>query len=222
MLRERPDLRNRSCVYRDRRHAAEVLAELLAACADADTLVLGIPAGGVPVAIAIAERLKLAFAVIPVSKILFPWTTESGFGAVAFDGTEWINDELVQRTRMDTAAVAAATAQARDKVRRRFRRYCGGRPFPQLADRSVILVDDGIAAGSTMRAAIGALRKQRCARIIVAVPTGHGSSLRALETQVEEMVCANVREGLQFAVADAYEHWSDVGEDELDAILGLR
>ena len=90
-----PELKNRTYVFRNRQDAGEKLAGMLSDFRGSDAMVLGIPAGGVPVAVIIATKLELPFDVIPVSKILFPWTTESGFGAVAFDGTEWINTDLV-------------------------------------------------------------------------------------------------------------------------------
>jgi putative phosphoribosyl transferase len=219
MYHDDPALRDRTQVFRDRRDAGAALAVLLEEFRSSGALVLAIPAGGVPVAVELAGRLNLELDVMPVSKILYPWTTESGFGAVACDGTEWINQPLVRTAGLDQATIAEATAAARDKVRRRMRSLRGDRPVPGLSGRTVILVDDGIAAGSTMRAAISALRRQGAAPIIVAVPTGHGSSLRMLETEADGVYCANVREGGRFAVADAYESWSDVGEDQAAALL---
>lgn len=213
-----PELRNREPVFRDRAHAGETLAGLLAQFRGSGAIVLAIPAGGVPVAAEVAKRLDLALDLAVVSKILLPWTTESGFGAVAWDGTIWMNEDDARHYRLTKEQIAASTAEAIQKVRRRYARLRGGRPMPALADRMAILIDDGIAAGSTMRAAIEALRKLGARQITVAVPTGHDRSVRAIATHADAVYCANLRAGLQFAVADAFEDWNDVPEDEAAAL----
>ena len=206
-------------MFRDRAHAGEVLAGMLEAYRDSSALVLAIPAGGVPVAAEIARRLGLALDVAVVSKILLPWTTEAGFGAVAFDGSVWINEADVLDYHLSRADVQRSTASARDKVERRLRRLRGKRPLPSFAARQLILVDDGIAAGSTLRTAIGALRRQGASEIVVAVPTGHLRSVQLIAELADAVYCANVRGGSRFAVADAYEEWRDLNEDEVAAIL---
>lgn len=220
LIRDLPDLRERTHVFRDRTHAGALLADMLAGSAELDAaLITAIPAGGVPVAAEIARRLALPLEVIPVSKILYPWTTESGFGAVAFDGSEWINRMALRGFGLDEAAVRRAAAEARAKVARRTERFRSGHPLPDFGGRKLILVDDGIAAGSTMQAAIQALRNANPAGIVVAVPTAHGAALRVIAHKVDAIYCANIRGGSPFAVADAYEHWTDVNDDDLAAIL---
>jgi putative phosphoribosyl transferase len=184
-----------------------------------DAIVLAIPAGGVPVAAEIARRLALLLDLAVVSKILLPWTTESGFGAVAFDGTEWINEVDLRRLALSKEDVERSAAAAREKVARRVARLRGDRPMPALADRPVILVDDGIAAGSTLRTAIAALRKLGGRRIVAAVPTGHDRSVDLIAGLADEVYCANIRGGGRFAVADAYERWADVSDEEARSIL---
>jgi putative phosphoribosyl transferase len=205
--------------FRDRADAGRELAAFLSAHDTGDALVLAIPSGGVPVAKEIAAGLKLPLDVAPVSKLLLPWTTESGFGAVAFDGSVWIDEKARRRANLTDSEVEAAIADARAKVERRNARLRGGRAFPAVARRTVILVDDGIAAGSTMRTAIAALRKLEPARIVVAVPTAHETALALIARLADAAVCPNVRAGLRFAVADAYEIWRDLGEDEVAALL---
>lgn len=218
-----PELKNRTYVFLNRKDAGEKLAGMLSDFRGSDAMVLGIPAGGVPVAVHIATKLELPFDVLPVSKILFPWTTESGFGAVAFDGTEWINTDLVASGQMNTESIQSAIKSAREKVQRRAQQFRGDNPFPELKNRTVILVDDGIAAGSTMRVAILALQKQQAKKIIIAVPTGHAEALNRLADLVDGIYCANLRGGFSFAVADAYEHWTDVSEKEvMETIQGLH
>lgn len=206
-------------MFRDRAHAGEVLAGMLEAYRGSGALVLAIPAGGVPVAAEIARRLGLALDVAVVSKILLPWTTEAGFGAVAFDGSVWIKEEDVRDYHLSRADVQRSTASARDKVERRLKRLRGERPLPSFAARPLIVVDDGIAAGSTLRTAIAALRRQGASEIVVAVPTGHLRSVQIIAELADAVYCANIRGGSRYAVADAYAEWRDLDEDEVAAIL---
>jgi predicted phosphoribosyltransferase len=194
------------------------LAGMLQGYHGTNALVLAIPAGGVPVAAEIAARLALPAEIAPVSKVLLPWTTEAGCGAVAFDGTVWLDDEAVQRFGLTQEQVGHGVAEARAKVERRMARLHAGRPIPGMNGRPVILVDDGIAAGSTMRTAVAAVRQQAAFPIIVAVPTGHERAVETIVEVADEVYCANIRGGYSFAVAAAYDEWSDVSEDEITDI----
>jgi putative phosphoribosyl transferase len=182
-------------------------------------LVAAIPAGGVPVAAEIAAALELELDVLPISKILLPWNTESGFGAVAFDGSVWVDEIAASRHGLSSEAVKQSTAQARSKVERRLAQLRGDRPPPKLDGRFVVVVDDGIAAGSTMRVAVAAFRRLRSEEVVVAVPTGHARSVAAVAELADETWCANVRGGFSFAVADAYERWHDLSDREIAEIL---
>jgi predicted phosphoribosyltransferase len=177
-------------------------------------LVLAVPSGGVPVAVEIARSLALPLDVAVVSKILLPWNTEAGFGAVGFDGSVWINEEYVAFYGLDKPTIEQQTRAAMEKVRRRVKLFRGDRPWPDLAKQTVILVDDGIAAGSTMRVALAALRNAGAGKILVAVPTAHQEALDQLTKSVDELYCPNIRSGRQFAVASAYRLWDDVDEAE--------
>jgi predicted phosphoribosyltransferase len=206
-------------MFRNRGDAGERLAAHLTRYAKGDALVLGIPAGGIPVAAAIAARLGLQMRVAPVSKVLLPWTTESGYGAVAFDGSVWIDAVAAERYGLRPDQIDKAIAEAQAKVERRNRKFRAWTLAPPLDGRTIILVDDGIAAGSTMRTAIAALRKQGAGKIVVAVPTAHARSVEALRALADEVVCADIRGGASFAVADAYEEWHDLSDDEVEAML---
>jgi predicted phosphoribosyltransferase len=219
MIRDCPELLDRAPVFRDRTAAGRALAGLLEAFRASAALVLAIPAGGVPVAAELARQLDLSLDVAPVSKMLLPWTTESGFGAVAFDGSEWVNWDDARRFGLSEEDVARAAVQAHAKVERRLAMLRGARPPFELKGKTVIVVDDGIAAGSTMRAAVLALRRLEAGRIVIAVPTGSARSVEGLAHLVDAIYCANLRRGPTFAVADAYENWYDVGEDEAAAML---
>jgi len=203
--------------FHDRAAAGRRVAELLAAYRGSDAIVLAIPAGGVPVAAQIARALGLPLQAAPVSKVLFPWTTEGGFGAVAFDGSVWLDQAAVENYDLNKTQIDKAVAAARAKVERRNKRF--GFDPSALKNSTAILVDDGIAAGSTMRTAIAALRKLGARRIVVAVPTAHSRSLEALRKLADEVVCPDIRAGTPFAVADAYEEWRDLSDDEVEAML---
>lgn len=214
-----PELRDQARVFRDRVHAGVVLAGMLEAWRDTDALLLAIPAGGVPVAAAIAQRLALPLDLAVVSKITLPWNTESGYGAVAFDGTVRLNRDLITALDLPDTVVQEGAAHTQDKVARRVRELCGDRRLPDLARRTVILVDDGLASGFTMRTAVDALRRLAAHRILVAVPTGHARSVVRIAAVVDSLYCPNIRHGPRFAVADAYEKWSDVDEAAVGRIM---
>jgi predicted phosphoribosyltransferase len=213
-------LREKSRIFSDRLHAGEVLARMLLPYKTADGLLLGIPAGGVPVASVVREKLALEMDVAVVSKITLPWNTEAGYGAVSFNGTVRLNRTVLARIGLDESEIQQGTEKTLLKVKRRITLLRGERPFPAVKDRHVILVDDGLASGFTMLVAAESLKKEGAGRIAVAVPTGHLDAVEKIAGQVDEVFCANVRGGMTFAVADAYEHWSDVAEEELLEILG--
>jgi putative phosphoribosyl transferase len=203
--------------FRDRSHAGRELATMLDEFRGTAALVLAIPAGGVPVGKAIAEALGLPLAITPVSKVLYPWTTESGYGAVAFDGSVWLDEARMAGHGLTPAQVEHAIAEARAKVERRLALFCAA-PLG-VEGRTVMLVDDGVAGGSTMRAAIAALRRKGAASIVIAVPTAHQEALDALAKLADAAYCANVRSGRSFAVADAYAEWRDLSDEEVAALL---
>lgn len=219
---DEPALRDRAPVFADRAAAGKHLAGMLREFRGSGALVSAIPAGGVPVAAEIATGLVLELDVLPVSKILLPWNTESGFGAVALDGITWVDETAVRRFGLSRDAVERSTTQARSKVERRLRLLRGNRPLPALHGRTVLVVDDGIAAGSTMRVAVAALRAQGAEKVVVVVPTGHARSVAVVAELADETWCANVRSGVTFAVADAYERWYDLSDREVAEILDER
>jgi len=209
--------------FRDRSNAGHQLARMLDEYRGSAALVLAIPAGGVPVGAAIAQELGLPLDVVPVSKVLYPWTTEAGYGAVAFDGSVLLDDAAIERHGVKPGQIEKAVADAHAKVERRSARLRKGRAALALEGRTVIVVDDGIAAGSTMRAAIAALRRQGAGKIVVAVPTAHQPTLDAISKLADETFCANVRGGGgSFAVADAYEEWRDLPDEEIETLLENR
>jgi len=219
MIIDNPQLREETAVFKDRRQAGAVLAGMLKDFSGTQAVVLAIPAGGVPVAAVLAKELELPLAVAVVSKITFPWDTEAGFGAVAFDGTVQLNERLVRMVEMNKIEQQLQIDIARKKVKRRAKQFAELAPIPDLNNKMVILVDDGVASGFTIKVAAAVIRSKKPTQIIIAVPTGHRQALEQLDKVVETIYCPNVRGGHSFAVADAYENWYDVNGKEAIAIL---
>jgi predicted phosphoribosyltransferase len=171
------------------------------------------------VAAVVARALGLSLDAAVVSKITLPWNTEAGYGAVAFDGSLLLNEALIVRSGLSQNQIQAGIDKTRIKVAERVRRLSGGKPMSDLSDKTVIVVDDGLASGYTMRVAVEALTRCKAGRIIVAVPTGHAAAVEEIARQVHTLYCPNIRSGPRFAVADAYENWTDVSESEAETIL---
>lgn len=216
---ERTDLRDREGVYPDRRHAGLVLAEMMRDRLPPGTLVLAVPAGGVPVAVALARALGLALDVAVISKIPPPWNPEVGYGAVAFDGSMLLNQPLLDQLGLRDSEVQRGVELTRQKVRRRLKLLRNSRPPLELIGRAVVLVDDGLATGFTLLCGFAAIRDAQAARIILAVPTAHARSLEAVAESFDETYCPNIRSGGTFAVAGAYQHWDDVSEAQAQQLL---
>lgn len=213
---------NHARVFRDRQHAGEVLAEMLASYRNSDALVLGIAAGGVPVAAVIAGTLRLPLELLVVKKITPPDNTEFGYGAIAWDGNMIINYDTVARLGLSNEDVERGIELCRAKIAARLRKFRGHRPFPDISGRTVILVDDGLATGVTFMTCIGSLRNQDAASIVGAIPTAHYQSATHIAESLDVLYCANIRTGYRYAVADAYESWHDVSDNEVMEILASQ
>lgn len=214
-----PELANKSNVFRDRGHAGEILAGMLETHVDSDAVVIAIPAGGVPVAKVLAEQLNLRMDIAVVSKITLPWNMEVGYGAVAFDGTVLLNSALLKRLGLSEKEIQQGIAKTSSKVESRVQTLRGLRAWPLFSQHPVILVDDGLASGFTMLVGLECLRKAGASRIVVAAPTGHERTVERIAGEAEKIYCANIRSGSTFAVADAYQLWTDVSEEEVRSIL---
>jgi len=216
---EIPELRNLTNIFNNREHAGIILADMMVDYKGTDSIVFGIPAGGVPVAAPMASFLNLILDVAVVSKITLPWNTEAGYGAVAFDGTVKLNQAVLSQIGLTEDQIRRGIKKASIKVERRFKEFRGFKPFPEIKKYTSILVDDGVASGFTMLVAIEALKKTSAGKIVVAVPTAHLQSLERVAPEVDMVFCANIRDGWGFAVADAYKNWYDVSEEEVIEIL---
>jgi predicted phosphoribosyltransferase len=221
-LLDDPVLRNRTYVFPDRAAAGKRLARMLGDYHGKPLRLFAIPAGGVPVAAEIARALKVPLDLVIVRKIQLPWTTEAGFGALDPDGTPLFNEALLSRMPLSPEQIAAQVAKTEANIREREKHLRGGRPYPILSGATTIIVDDGLASGYTMQAAVGFLKRKGAGELIVAVPTALDRTAQALLPRVDLLVCPNLRGGLSFAVAEAYENWYDVDQDEvLEVLAGL-
>jgi putative phosphoribosyl transferase len=218
-LIEDPTLRDRIHVFFDRTSAGQRLAAHLEAYRDGEAHLFAIPAGGVPVAAEIARALALPLDLIIVRKIQFPWTTEAGFGALDPAGQAILNEELLRRMPLSPEEIEAQINKTAGVIRQREERLRGGKPYARLNGQTALVVDDGLASGYTMRAALRFLKAQGASRLICAVPTGSERTVWELLPMVDELCCLNVRGGFSFAVADAYENWYDLTEAEVLEIL---
>jgi predicted phosphoribosyltransferase len=206
-------------LFMDRREAGLLLAGELADYASRDdVIVLGLPRGGVPVAFALARRLGLPFDVFVVRKLGVPGFEELALGAIASGGVRVFNDEVVATLPNAAALIESVTAREIAELERRERSYRGHWPAPVLRDRVVIVVDDGMATGATMRAAVAALRRSECARIIVAVPVGAPDTCRELRREADEVICLHAPERFQ-AVGQFYEDFGQTTDDEVRYLL---
>jgi predicted phosphoribosyltransferase len=205
--------------FPDRRAGGQRLAALLADYAGRpDVLVLALPRGGVPVGFEVAQALRAPLDVFLVRKLGVPGREELAMGAIATGGVTVLNQEVVQGMHIPALVIAEVTAREQQELTRREQLYRGTRPPPVVQGRTVILVDDGLATGSTMRAAIAALRQQQPAQIIVAVPTAAPETCQAFAGVADAIVCALTPEPF-YAVGLWYEDFTPTTDDEVRALL---
>ncbi|NOZ89579.1 MAG: phosphoribosyltransferase [Crenarchaeota archaeon] len=209
-------------VFRDRWHAGRVLAGFLRLLIEAGRLprpsvVYAIPAGGVPVGVVVAEELGVPLDVVVVKKVLYPWTTEAGFGAVAPGGVVVLDE--AEASRLPGEAVEAAVAEAAGRVEERLRLLRGGAGYEGLEGEPVLVVDDGIAAGWTMLAACRFLRGLGASYVAAAAPTGSVDGCLRVRGCADAVAVVNLRGGPVFAVADAYLEWRDLSDWEVLEVL---
>jgi putative phosphoribosyl transferase len=208
--------------FRDRAHAGQLLSEKLKAFADRpDVMVLALPRGGVPVAREIARSLHVPLDVFLVRKLGTPGQEELAMGAIASGGVRVLNQEVVQSMGVPQRVIDAITAQEVRELARRERLYREGRPAPDVNGRTVILVDDGLATGATMRAAIAALRQAKPKRIVVAVPIAAVPTRQEFAGEVDEMVCLHTPEPF-FSVGFWYDDFSQTTDEEIRGMLELE
>jgi predicted phosphoribosyltransferase len=183
-----------------------------------DVIVLGLPRGGVPVAYEVAQALRVPLDVFIVRKLGVPGFEELAVGAIASGGVRVLNQDVANALPNADEIIEAVTERETAELERREHEYRDGRPAPEIRGRTVILIDDGLATGATMRAAVAALRQRGAARIVVAVPVGPPDTCRELEEVADEVVCASAPESFQ-AVGQYYDDFSQTTDDEVRDLL---
>jgi predicted phosphoribosyltransferase len=206
--------------YDDRRDAGRALARRLVEryAGRADVLVLALPRGGVPVGYEVARALKAPLDVFLVRKLGVPGQEELAMGAIASGGARVLNRDVLDALRIPPETVAEVAAVEARELARRARAFRGHRPEPDVAGKTVIVVDDGLATGSSARAAVAALRALRPARLVVAVPVGSAGTCATLAAEADEVVCAATPRHFR-AVGAAYEDFAQTTDDEVRELL---
>lgn len=213
-------MRDRLGVFEDRTDAGRQLAAVLSPLETIeDAVVCAIPAGGVPPGLEVARALKAPLRMAVVRKVQIPWNPEVGFGAVTWDGRVFLNRALMAGLDLSEAEVNAAVAKAKKNVEERIQKFSGGRESPGLSGRTVILIDDGLATGYTMLAAVEAAQAESPRQVVVAVPTGSLHAVNFIAEKADLVVCPNIRTSRIFAVAQAYERWHDLTDQEVEELL---
>lgn len=205
--------------FLDRYEAGKVLAEHLKSYVKkSNVIVLALPRGGVPVAYEIAKALFIPLDIFVVRKLGVPGHEELAMGAIATGGTVVFNDEIIRELHISKSAIDQVIQLEQQELQRRELTYRGNRPFPTLKDKTIILVDDGIATGATMRAAIKALRQQNPASIIMAVPVAAFSTCVEMEGLVDKIICP-LKPHQFYAVGAWYENFSQTSDEEVFELL---
>jgi len=206
-------------IYRDRTEAGKYLAAQLAHYADRDdVLVLALPRGGVPVAFEVAKALRAPLDIFLVRKLGVPGHEELAMGAISTGGVRVLNQDVVDYIGITNDMIDAVALDELQELERRERAYRGNRPEPEIPGKTVILVDDGLATGSTMRAAAAALRQQNPARIVVGVPVSAPETCDEYRMGVDEIICAATPKRFQ-GVGKWYEDFSQTTDEEVRSLL---
>ena len=207
--------------FQDRSHAGQELAKALSAYeGKEDTLLLALPRGGVPVAFEMAEQLKLPLDVLLVRKLGVPWQKELAMGAIAEGGICYINRNVVSMLDIPKGVIDDVVSRETEELKRRHQLYRGDRPAPQLEGKTIILVDDGLATGATMHAAVNALKMAKIKHLVVAVPVGASDTCRGLEAIADEVVCLYSPDPFN-AIGYWYTDFSQTSDHEVETLLML-
>jgi putative phosphoribosyl transferase len=205
--------------FKDRLDAGRELAQALTEYRDRNALTLGIPRGGVHVAKPVAQALRAELDTIVLRKLPIPWEPEAGFGAITAEGDIVLNDLMVRRLGLTQEMIDRQAERVRAEVKRRARAYRGDRPFPDLRRRPVIVVDDGLATGYTMIAALQSARRRGAEELICAVPVSPRDTLAAVRQYCDRAVCLVIADDYPFAVASFYEQFPDMSDEEVRELL---
>ena len=206
-------------VFENRYDAGRKLAEKLAEYTDKSAVVLGIPNGGVAVALGVALALGADFDLVISRKIPLPLSPEGGFGSLTDDGTLILNEEVVKKAGLTQPQIDYQVSQVRANIKERSLLYHKDRPPLTISGRTVIIVDDGLASGYTMKAAIDSIRRRRPDKIVAAVPVGPEHVVDEIRKVADRVVTCVVATGNVFYVADYYRYWYDITDSEVLSCL---
>lgn len=205
--------------FKNRIEAGQLLAEVLKVYAGrTDVLILALPRGGVPVAFEVAQALKAPLDLMLVRKLGVPGQEELAMGAIATGGMRILNQELVEGLNIPEAALEAVVNKEKRELERRERAYRGDRPVPKIRNRYIILIDDGVATGATMRAAVSALRQQQPMQIIIGTPVAPPDAVDKLEQEANEVICLATPEPF-FAIGRWYVSFPQTSDGEVRTLL---
>lgn len=211
-----------SRLFHDREDAGRSLAPALGRSALRQPLVLGLPRGGVPVAVELSRALDTDMDILVVRKLGVPYQPELAFGAIASGGVRVFNDDvLILLPELDDETIDAIIGRESPELARRETTLRGNRPRPAYANRDVVLVDDGLATGATMRAAIQAVRRGNPRRVLVAVPIGSPQAVRRISEEADDVICLNTPASFT-AVGSYYERFEQTTDEDVRRILGRR
>jgi len=208
-------------IFADRVEAGRMLASELLDYAQEDTIVLAIPRGGVVVGYEIAHKLIVPLDIIVPRKIGAPNNPELAIGAMTEDGTVILDEKLVEYLNVSEAYVREESRRQQLEIERRLKLYRGETPYPNLEDRSVIIVDDGVATGSTIKAALASVRKKGARFVVIAVPVGPPSTIRELEKEADRVLCLFTPEPF-YAIGQFYRNFSQTTDEEVTRLLRLN
>jgi putative phosphoribosyl transferase len=203
-------------MFRDRKDAGQNLARALSKYKDKGVLVLGIARGGVEIAYEVARYLNAEMSILVTRKLPLPFNPEAGFGAIAEDGSEFIREDTYDW--LSESEVERIIKEQKAEIIRRIEVLRGGKPLPKIEERTVILVDDGLAMGSTMRASIDMCKKNNAGKIIVAVPVSGSETAQEIEKIADELIILEMPPYFR-AVAQIYLNWHDVSDQEVQNFM---
>jgi putative phosphoribosyl transferase len=208
-------------LFADRVEAGRRLAQALKDLVDKDAVVLAIPRGGVVVGYEVAKALGLPLDVIIPRKIGAPGNPELAIGAMTEDGTMLLDDRLVRHLQVSEAYIQKESSAQKLEIQRRLKLYRGDFPYPSLQNREVILVDDGIATGSTMKAALASVRNRKAKTVVVAIPVGPTSVIGELEKEADHVVCLQTPASF-YAIGQFYKDFTQTRDEEVTRLLKLN
>ncbi len=208
--------------FRDRTHAGKVLADQLTTYTNQlNTLILGLPRGGVPVAYEVAKALNLPLDICLVRKLGVPGHQELAMGAIASDGVRVLNHSVIDFRAISDHALEHVAARELRELQRRERAYRGSRPRPQIRGRNVIVIDDGLATGATMKAALGVLRSHQPRQIVVAVPVAPRPTCQKLTADGYQVICSVTPEPF-YAIGGWYENFTQTTDEQVRTLLAQQ